>query len=55
MQLFVCRIKKSADAAGSLSDALFVFDKGQTHIIVAMLAKTNARRNRHISLFYQQF
>ncbi len=48
MQRGVGSIEKLADATGGLPDALLVFDQGEAHIIIAMLAKANAGRHRDI-------
>jgi len=54
VQLFNAGIKKTADVAGRLTDALLVLDQRDAHEPLAVLAKCNARRHRHLGLLDQQ-
>src|SRR5690606_15048176 len=42
------------EVARGLANAMFVLDKRDAHIIVAMFTEADARRHRHIRVLYQQ-
>ena len=54
VQRVVGAFEEALDAARGLADALLVLDQREAHIIVAVLAEADARRDRDIGLLDQQ-
>src|SRR5260370_19965110 len=54
VQRLVGRLEEAPDAARRLADALLVLDQRAAHVIVAMLARTDAGRDRDFGLLDQQ-
>ena len=50
MQGRVCRFEETADAACGLADALLVLDQREAHVVVTVLAKADARRDRDVEI-----
>ena len=48
-------LQHRANSAQGLADAAQVFYKRKTYMIIAILAKTDPGRNRHLSLYHQLF
>src|SRR5215471_17440738 len=54
MQRHVRRLEETSDSARRLTDALLVLDQREAHIVIAVLAEANARRNRDVGLLDQK-
>src|SRR5437660_6128542 len=54
VQLFEAGIKKAADVARGLTDALLVLHQRDAHVSFAMFAETDAGRDRDLGLFDQE-
>src|SRR5271155_6011050 len=54
VQRLVGGLEEAPDAARGLADALLVLDQREAHVIVAVLAKSDARRDRDVGLLDQK-
>src|SRR5918995_6533830 len=55
VEALVGGVEEAANAARGLADALLVLDEGDAHVIVAVLAETDARRHRDVGLLDEEF
>src|SRR6185295_9114521 len=54
VQRLVSAFKETADVARCLAHTLLVFDQGDAHVILALLAEADARRHREVGLLDEQ-